>query len=369
MQVTAANAAPYLLTRRLIDPEVVIDGDFVAIDASRRNRNIKVQHHDGSGLFLKQIQSAEMHDIAALEREAACYRLPGRHESLGPLKGIMPDIRHYDSAARILTLHLIANGENLHLYQQRTGGFPVSIAESLGSALATLHAVDVRAALPEETLSRLFLQQPPWILGVHQMRPNSLGNDVSAANRQLFDLVQRYPTFAESLEAIRTAWTRNRLIHGDLKWDNCVITWPDGSDGAPRVVFADWELADLGDPAWDVGAMLQTWLVPWIQSIPVAPGAAPRQLTESAGVPLPSMQPALRAFWTTYAERRALAADEREDFAERAVRSAGARMIQTAYESLATLQQLTPQMILLLQVSLNVLTRPQQARRELFALS
>jgi len=44
-------------------------------------------------------------------------------------------------------------------------------------------------------------------------------------------------------------------------------------------------------------------------------------------------------------------------------------MIQTAYESLATLQQLTPQMILLLQVSLNVLTRPQQARRELFALS
>ena len=61
--------------------------------------------------------------------------------------------------------------------------------------------------------------------------------------------------------------------------------------------------------------------------------------------------------------------DEREDFAERAVRSAGARMIQTAYESLAMLQQLTPQMILLLQVSLNVLTRPQQARRELFALS
>ncbi len=118
MQLTTANAAPYLVARRLMHPDVIVDGDLMAIDTSRRNRNIKLRKRNGTGLFLKQVQSTDPADLAAIQREATCYRLPLERPVLAPLARIMPRYRHYDAVTRILTMDLIPDGESLYLHMR-----------------------------------------------------------------------------------------------------------------------------------------------------------------------------------------------------------------------------------------------------------
>jgi hypothetical protein len=51
--------------------------------------------------------------------------------------------------------------------------------------------------------------------------------------------------------------------------------------------------------------------------------------------------------------------------AERAIRFAGARMLQTAFEHLDKKEQMTAQAVRLMQASLNILTRPEWAAAQL----
>lgn len=48
-------------------------------------------------------------------------------------------------------------------------------------------------------------------------------------------------------------WKSNTLIHGDLKWEHCIIS---ESSEEPKIYFIDWELSTYGDPAWDVACIL-----------------------------------------------------------------------------------------------------------------
>lgn len=45
------------------------------------------------------------------------------------------------------------------------------------------------------------------------------------------------------------------LVHGDVRWENCLVQADPGS-----VRLIDWETAGMGDPAWDVAGVIQEHL-------------------------------------------------------------------------------------------------------------
>src|SRR5262249_4356320 len=126
-----------------------------------------------------------------------------------------------------------------------------------------------------------------------------------------------------------------------------------------------WELSDFGDPCWDVGAVFQAYLSFWIFSMPAQADSNVDDLVARAQFPVEKMQPAMRHFWQKYADFTELPRKDRSAKLERSVRCAAARMIQTAYEYMYYQPQVSTNVLYLLQVSLNVLTRPQEAIREL----
>ena len=71
--------------------------------------------------------------------------------------------------------------------------------------------------------------------------------------------VPRWTKVTRWLEDNRPADTRICLVHGDWRFDNCVL---DPADPTCIKAVLDWELATLGDPWMELGSMLAYWVEP-----------------------------------------------------------------------------------------------------------
>jgi hypothetical protein len=359
MILTSRNIAYYLLERRFITPESLVDGDFVVVDTSRRNRNFKVIRKRDPGYFIKQVQQWEPQAIATLQREAMCYWLSGNDPNFAPLAPLLPKYYGFDPDRHILITELLPDAENLSEYQRRLGVFPVEVGSQLGEILGTYHRT-IPARLENSSQQSVFPGQPPWILSVHHLSGHPTA-PMSAANSQLLGVVQKYPEFQRPLDELRAQWRTNSLIHGDMKWDNCMVYAGNDKNDELEIKIVDWELSDFGDACWDVGAIFQAYLVFWITSFQGTADVAPERLVETAQYPLEQMQPAIRTFWSTYVDTLQVDGRAAEELLERSMKYGAARMIQTAYEHMYYSPQITASALYLLQVSWNILESPKEA--------
>jgi len=343
--LTQAQVAGYLLERGLLDAAAIVDGELSIRDASRRNRNFKVEVADGPAFLLKQGLGPEAAGTVA--HEALVY---ARLAKLGGLSDAIPKFHGYDQAERVLILELIRNAEDLRAHHARIGSFPPALGRAVGVALAVVHA---------ETGGRYPEAPTPWVLSVH--RPDvSIFRDSSAASLELIKIVQAAPGLGERLDELRGGWAVDALIHQDVKWDNVLVP-----EHGETVRLVDWEVATAGDACWDIGSALSQYLSTWLFSIPLMGDEPPAQFPALAGYPLNSMKDAIRACWEGYVTRIGTDGDDR---LERTVAYAGARLIQTAFEASQYGQQLTSAAVLHLQLAANVLARPGTAAVQLLEL-
>jgi hypothetical protein len=365
MIVTTGNICHYLLDKGFVSRESVVDGDFEVSDVSGRNRNFKVRRRRRPSYFVKQIQHWDPQTIAMLQCEAACYWLAHNEAGFAPLAPLMPEFFAYDLERHVLVTELIPESENLYEYFRRVGGFPAGVAQGLGEALGASHGAAVDA--PEGTLhGSIFPRQVPWILAADRRNSHPF-KELSPATSQLFEVVEGSAELRRALEELRAGWRASSLMHGDMRWENCLITV--GGD-RPSFKIVDWELADIGDACWDVGAVLQAYLSVWVMSAPAAgheASSAPAQ-EASASYPLEALQPSLRAFWAGYTSALQVGAAAEPALLERCVRYAAARMIQSAYEYVQFSPRVSAGALRMVQVSSDILRDTSTAGRELLGL-
>jgi 5-methylthioribose kinase len=358
----AAGVAYYLLGRRLVTRADVIDSDFLVIDASRRNCNFKIRRSRETSLFVKQVRAADPESVAALQREAACYRLAQSDPAFAPLAALVPVFRYYDEQNLILVVELVVQSENLREHYQRVGRFDPTIFARLGTAIGRFHAAMVAASASSN--ADVFPRRTPWILSFHD-QPRKVGAQLGA-HAQLYRILHQYPDFSQRLTELREAWRTESLIHGDMKWDNCLVCERDGSDDLGFKIV-DWELADVGDVCWDLGGILQSYLSSWVFSMPETGNAHATALVERAQYRLDDMQPAIAAFWQAYTSARALDKTPAREMLDRSMQYGAARLVQTAYEISMHGEQLDAFAIRLLQLSENILASPREAVEHLLA--
>lgn len=365
MFLTIPNLAHYLMARGLATPASLVAGDFQVVEAGRRNRNFKVIRRQAPGLFVKQIRAFEAQAVSTLQREAACYQLASSRPEFAPLANLMPHLIDYDPGRFALTLELLPDAENLTEFHRRTKSHPLEIGQMLGRGLGAYHS-DVGRLFSAATDLSMFPRQVPWILSLH-LHADLMRGQLSAGNVQLVEIVRRYPEFQQRLDRVRAGWHYDSLIHGDIKWDNCLVFR--SPSGALDFRIVDWELADFGDALWDVGAVLQTYVAAWVCALPFQAPSSPEQAVAQAPFPLSDIQAVLRAFWQAYVAARGFAPAQVNGLLERCVAYAAARMVQTAFELLYSMNQLAHHAVLLLQMSLNILNDPVKAQAEVFGLA
>jgi aminoglycoside phosphotransferase (APT) family kinase protein len=354
------EVAPYLMQQELISAASVVEGDLVVADASRRNRNFKVISERGPSYMLKQ--GVGPGGVATVAHEAAVYQLLQRGDD--GLDLYLPRYYGYDAKEQILILELLRGAEDFREYHARHGRFSTILATAMGKALAAVHRL-TRTEKGEDGYALAF--RPPGFLSVHRPDPRIL-QDISSANLQLVRIVQRSVEFRRILDELREDWRVESLIHYDIKWDNCVVFAPPSSKRKTRLKIVDWEVAGMGDPCWDIGSVFSNYLSFWLFSIPITGESPPDRFVALARHPLERMQPAIHAFWHSYAQGMGLDAATSDEWLLRAVRYGAARLVQTGYEQMQTSLHLTGNVVCLLQLSLNILQRPQEAIVHLLGL-
>lgn len=363
MILSAPVLVHYLLERGFISADSVVDGGLLIEEVPRRNNNFKIVDRSGRGFFLKQVRRWDAESIRTLQSEAQCYALPAKQADFADLAGIMPKFHSYDQRRSVLATELLRNAETVAEHHFRNESFPVDVAGQLAHAFGNCHR-KIKAKSYDE-LTAIFPRRTPWVLALHQMTPHMFP-ELSGANYQLLGIVKQFPEYGRELDRLRAEWRFETLVHGDIKWDNCLLCA--NGDGKRSLKIIDWELADWSDSCWDIAAIFNAYLSFWVQSLPAHGAQDAEILMAQTRYPVDNMQPAMRVFWQTYCDRLGAASKKRRELLERTVRYCGARMIQSAFESLQFAQQLNQGVILLLQASLNVLTKPAEAARDLLGI-
>jgi aminoglycoside phosphotransferase (APT) family kinase protein len=176
-----------------------------------------------------------------MERESAIYESAAANESLQQL---MPKLVQFDRPAQALIFELLPGAQSVALLQDRHTS--IDLARAAAHSLALLHR-------QPRFSSELIDRQPPGIYTAHRGGP--LLQWLGPGQMQIVDRVSVSPILAPALDRMSAQWRPERPIHGDVKWENCLWTAAAGS-----MHWIDWELADNGDPLWDAGCVVQTYL-------------------------------------------------------------------------------------------------------------
>jgi aminoglycoside phosphotransferase (APT) family kinase protein len=353
----AADITGYLLDRKLLNPRAVVDGALRIEDVSRLNRVFVVTARDERCFVLK---FAGRTGDGGIAREAAVLERLRSLEPGGPLASCLPALVAYDRSDGVLVLESEAGARDLGVHHAR-GRFSRALAREAGRSLALVHAI------PPDALG---LPHVPHLARTAELHRPDLDRmfTLSGAAVDLTRIVQGLDELSADLDELLASWSEASLIHGDIRWDNCLAVPRRGSSRWTRLQLIDWELCGAGDPGFDVGAFFGEYLRAWLRSIPIADPYDAGRLLPHARLPLRRMRPALRAFWEAYTLHRRVPAAELRGTLRRATRFSAVRLLTAALEEAQTLTDLRADVLGVLALSRNILRRPDEASADLLGL-
>jgi aminoglycoside phosphotransferase len=348
--LTQAGTAHYLLSLGVVKPRDVVDQGLTVTDHSSRNAVFIASTRTGPTYVVKQ---ASAQTAGTLAHEATVLRtLAARSE----LDGMVPAVVHEDRDAAFVVLQTTRDARSWSEHQS-TRRFPVASARALGRALAMLHElpIDAAAGVTADT-SRL------WGLTLPEPSHEVL-LDLSAAALDLLSRLQAHELVCARLHELHAAVSADAVVHGDMRWENCMLVAAPGARRRTRVLLVDWELGGPGPAAFDIGTALAEYLIAWVASIPMPDPHDPSRFAEQAGHPLARMQPAIHALWSTYcsARTRPPGLGEVIDFA-------AVRLLQAALERARQADELSAHAVVLAQVAAHLLHDPRGTALALLGL-
>ncbi|MFN0175148.1 MAG: phosphotransferase [Saprospiraceae bacterium] len=365
MLLSYENIAHYLLEKGLIELDSIMQGEFSVRDQSSRNANFAVNLEYKPAYLVKQVRAQDQEKRETLRIEATCYWLANNDEAYRSLQGFLPRYYEYDYLHHILVLELLPDVQNLHEYYRGASIFPTSVAEKLADLLASYHTHETGVVEKQKSFS-LFKKRKPWVFTLSENNLSDWLNNPTLGNgeKQSVKLILENKEFMEHLRLVGEDWEMKSLTHGDVKFPNFLINSDFTLDNEPDIRLIDWELADIGDPLWDVAAVIQNYLTLWVSS-EIEQQYRPGQ---SAIVSLEHVQPSIAAFWQRYAGQTQWDDATAQQHLAKTLRYTALKLVHTCFESVQSVKDMSLYSAKILQLSLNLLRQPDVAIGELLGI-
>ncbi len=341
------------------------------IDA--KNFNISIAFADGRNLLVKQ----ELHNgrgetkgefWSAWQMQKLVDTFPDFGREIGDF---LPELMYFDPENSILVVRYLTDYRDLYQYYTNEHKFPVEVARSIGKLLATIHSQTFEQPVYQQFLAidntnvassysaidlidRLIRITPE----VFQVLP--------PACLQFFRLFQRFPSLSAAIVELGDSITPSCLVHHDLKINNILIDleWERSDSKVIRLI--DWERAGWGDPAFDLGCILSSYLEIWLDGLPIGNGLSINESLQLATTPLERLQPSLLAIVRAYLAEFPEISIARPDYLDRVIQFAGLGLIQQVEGNLYEERNFDNRGIVILQVAKQLICTPQAAMNTLF---
>jgi thiamine kinase-like enzyme len=243
MYLNPKNIAFYLFEKGVISWEESLAGVLSYIEAGSRSFGFKVEMTCGKHFFIKQIKNNYDGMSRLLETEALVLQSDTFTDK--------PTFYLHDKRHGILISSLVNDAQNVGEFVKKEG-FSVSIATQLGQILKRFHQAKFTQIYADESNKK----QPPLVfyLGSATGR-NWIKQRKERYTIQLVEQISLYSSLTKSIEKIYKDWKNEHLIHGDMKFENCLIQ---SLDNNQTIQLIDFEEVMLGNPLWDVAGIVQS---------------------------------------------------------------------------------------------------------------
>jgi thiamine kinase-like enzyme len=339
---------------------------------SAKNFNLLIQLPDQRFLLVKQeIQDGQGQTAgefwSAWQMHQLVKKFPDLQQEIGDY---LQEILHFDPDNSILVVKFLADRQDLSRYYRLEQDFNPMIARQIGSLLGKLHSQTFqKSAYQKFLLDRPDRQTPISAIdiirrmsriypGVFAMMPKEC--------LQFFKLYQRFPILPQAIAKLGTSIRPCCLVHNDVKLNNFLIHVDWQKKESNIISLIDWERVDWGDPAYDLGCLIGSYLELWLEGLTIGNELSIQESLQLAVTPLELLQPSLFTLMQTYLEQFLMITSIRSDYLDRVVQFAGLSLIQRIEIFIEDERVFGNRGIIILQVAKQLLCSPQAAITTIF---
>lgn len=382
VSLSSHNVIQYLRSSGLCSSE---DGtsDDSELPESSKNLNLLVTLADNRKLLVKQKRSIDLSDgKQEFFNEWLFHQLLEQFPVIGNIGAIASSVLHFDEENSILIRNYLSEYQELGNYYQQNDIFPEAIAKRCGEAPIASTIGDTLGALHRATFNRReyrdFMATAPE--GQFRYHFNNPAQGIESIAPEIFGMVptpalkfyafyQRHDNLESAIADLANDWQPCCLTHNDLKLENILIhsRWEHLDNAIVRLI--DWEACAWGDPAFDLGTLLASYLKIWLDSLVVDPTIELEESLQLAVTPLETLQPSMLALTQAYLKAFPNILEYRNDFLLRVIQFAGLALMHQIEATIKYHKYFDNISISMLQIAKNLLTMPQLAMLTVFGIS
>lgn len=389
--LSSKNVFDYLIERGLCTET---DKSSAQIEPKpAKNFNLLIRFPERRSLLVKQEPyHREGKTAGEFLREGRAHQFFHQFPVLAPLQPWLPEVLDFDRENSIMVIHYLDDHRDLIDFYAKENVFPTSIAASIGHILATIHRLtwnqtDFQAYFSqklEQTLNDQSEDQEDnqavnisaaLTKGLGRISPEVFGQ-VPADGLKFFALYQRYDSLGQAIEELSQSVQLSCLAHNDLKlnnillpnhWEQSIASHPDNA-ASIQLRLIDWERSAWGDPAFDLGSIITSYLTLWLGSLAVSKSIGIEEALRLAMTPLDVLQPSLAALVSAYFAMFPEILERRPDFFHRVMQFAGLGLVQSIQSILQHQKTFGNSGICMLQVAKTLLCRPEASIPTVFGV-
>jgi hypothetical protein len=375
LSLSSHNVIQYLQEAGLCSSEDDASDKSELPGSSKNSFDLLVTLADNRKLLIKQERSVKSNDGAPSElfQEWLFHQLLQQFPVLGNISAIAPLVVDFDEENSILVRSYLSEYLELATFYHNNEIFPQEIATAIGTTLAGLHRTtynrreykDFMATAPQGEVRYGFYNPAQ---GLESIGPDIFGT-VPTDALKFYLLYQQSESLESAIADLAYNWNPCCLTHNDLKLNNILVhsSWEKLDNSLVRLI--DWEACSWGDPAFDLGTLLASYLGIWLNSLVVDPTIELQESLHLALTPLESLQPSILALIRGYLNAFPMILEYRNDFIVRVIQFAGLALIHQIQNMITCQKSFNNADICMLQVAKSLLTMPQQGVLTIFGIS
>jgi thiamine kinase-like enzyme len=304
--------------------------------------------------------------------ESQIHKLASDFPALSYWQSSISELLHFDRDNSILVFRYFNDYRDLSNFYTQENIFDDRIARKLGTVLASFHHDTYNRAIYRLALGKDRQQSETSIVkalirSLEHLTPEIFGI-VPDDGLKFYALYQRYDSLGQALVELGDAVRACCLTHHDLKLNNILLhnQWEQSESQIVRII--DWERADWGDPAFDLGTLIASYLQMWLGSLVVSKSLSIEESLSLAITPLDRIQPSIVALTRAYLQSFPTILIDRPDFLQRVVQFAGLGLLQGIQAGIEYQKTLGNIGIAQLQVAKSLLCHPDRSMPTVFGM-